>query len=106
MGLSDRHKVMVAGLAGGIGLCGGACGALGAAIWIIGMNINKEGSGKIEFKDPKALDVIDRFMKCTDYKFECSEIVGRKFKNVGDHAGYLHDGGCSAIIETLAQTVI
>ena len=41
MGVSDMHTVMAAGFAGGIGLCGGASGALGAAIWIIGMNIRK-----------------------------------------------------------------
>jgi hypothetical protein len=102
MGVSDMHTVMAAGFAGGIGLCGGACGALGAAIWIIGMNSSKEGVGKIDFKNPRAIDVIDRFMKCTDFEFECSEIVGRRFENIGDHAGYLHDGGCSKIIEVLA----
>jgi len=87
---------------GGIGLCGGACGALGAAIWIIGMNSSKEGVGKIDFKNPRALDAIDRFLKCTDFEFECSEIVGRRFENIDDHAGYLRDGGCSKIIEVLA----
>jgi hypothetical protein len=102
MGVSDKHTVMAAGFAGGIGLCGGACGALGAAIWIIGMNSSKEGVGKIDFKNPRAIDVIDRFMKCTDFEFECSEIVGRRFENIGDHAGYLRDGGCSKIIEVLA----
>lgn len=102
MGVSDMHTVMAAGFAGGIGLCGGACGALGAAIWIIGMNSSKEGVGKIDFKNPRAIDAIDRFMKCTDFKFECSEIVGRRFENIGDHAGYLRDGGCSKIIEVLA----
>jgi hypothetical protein len=102
MGLSEMHTVMAAGLAGGIGLCGGACGALGAAIWIIGMNSIKEGAGKIDYKNPIGLDAIDRFMKCTDYEFECSEIVGRRFENVDDHASYLRDGGCSKIIEVLA----
>ena len=102
MGASDMHTVMAAGLAGGIGLCGGACGALGAAIWITGMNNAKKQNGKIKYKDPRTMDVIDRFMKCTDYEFECSEIVERKFENVGDHAGYLRDGGCSKIIEVLA----
>ncbi len=102
MGVSDMHTVMAAGFAGGIGLCGGACGALGAAIWIIGMNSLKEGVGKIEFQNPSALDAIDRFMKCTDDEFDCSEIVGRRFENVDDHAGYLRDGGCSEIIEVLA----
>ena len=102
MGVSDMHTVMAAGFAGGIGLSGGACGALGAAIWIIGMNSSKEGVRKIEFKSPRAIDAIDRFMKCTDFEFECSEIVGRRFENIDDHAGYLRDGGCSKIIEVLA----
>jgi hypothetical protein len=102
MGVSDMHTVMAAGFAGGIGLSGGACGALGAAIWIIGMNGIKEGVGKIDFKNPRATDAIDRFIKCTDSEFECSEIVGRRFEDIDDHAGYLRDGGCSKIIEVLA----
>jgi len=102
MGVSEMHRVMAAGLAGGIGLCGGACGALGTAIWIIGMNSLKEEGGKIEFHSPRAIDAIDKFIKCTDYEFECSEIVGRKFENIDDHVGYLRDGGCSKIIEVLA----
>ena len=54
--------------------------------------------------NPKAGDTIDRFIKSksADFKFECSEIVGRRFENIGDHAGYLRDGGCSEIIEVLA----
>jgi hypothetical protein len=102
MGVSDMHAVMAAGFAGGIGLSGGACGALGAAIWIIGMNSLKEGVGKLDYKAPIALDAIDRFLKCTDCEFECSKIVGRKFENIADHASYLCNGGCSKIIEVLA----
>ena len=102
MGVSDMHTVMASGFAGGIGLCGGACGALGAAIWIITMNSARERAGKISFKNPGALDAIDRFLKHTDFKFECSEIVGRRFENIDDHASYLRDGGCSKIIEVLA----
>ncbi len=104
MGVSDMHTVMAAGFAGGIGLSGSACGALGAAIWIIEMNSSKEGVRKMDFKNPRAIDAIDRFIrsKSADFKFECSEIVGRKFENISDHAGYLRDGGCSEIIEVLA----
>jgi Putative redox-active protein (C_GCAxxG_C_C) len=101
MGVSELHTVMAAGFAGGIGLSGGACGALGAAIWIIGMNHLKKGDGKIDFKSQEATEVIDRFLKCTDSEFECWKIVGRRFENVADHAGYLHNGGCSKIIEVL-----
>ena len=52
--------------------------------------------------DSWAGDTIDRFVESADYEFECSEIVGRKFENIGDHAGYLRDVGCSEIIEALA----
>ena len=99
---SDMHTVMAAGFAGGIGFSGGACGALGAAIWIIGLTSSIEGDETIGFQNPRADETIERFLKSTDYEFECSEIVGRKFESVGDHAGYLREGGCSQVIEALA----
>jgi len=102
MGASDKQTVMASGLAGGIGLCGGACGALGTAIWITMMRIIEDGEDKPDYTDPRAIAVIDRFLESTDQKFECAEIVGRKFVNVDDHAGYLRDGGCSEIIDVLA----
>jgi hypothetical protein len=102
MGASDLHTVMAAGLAGGIGLSGGACGALGAAIWIIEMKRVQEGIGKVEYNSPEATEAVDRFVQSTDGEFECSKIVARKFADVGDHAGYLRDGGCSKIVEALA----
>ncbi len=101
VGLSDMHTVMVAGLAGGIGLCGGACGALGAAIWIIGMKSIEDGTGKHDLNNSIALDAIGKFLNCTDHTYECSEIVGRQFEHVDDHAEYLRAGGCSNIIEVL-----
>jgi hypothetical protein len=103
MGASDLHTVMAAGLAGGIGLCGGACGALGAAVWIIEMNSGQGQDGKTGFKNPRTLDAIDRFLRCTGCEFECSKIVGRRFENVEDHAAYVREGGCSGIIEALAS---
>jgi hypothetical protein len=102
MGLSDIQTVMAAGFAGGIGLSGGACGALGTAIWAISMNDVKEQDGNIGFKSAKTSELIDRFVESADYEFECSKIVGRKFENVNDHASYLRAGGCSKIIEVLA----
>jgi hypothetical protein len=102
MGASDQQTVMTAGLAGGIGLCGSACGALGVAIWIIGLKSLEEKGGKLTYKSPETQAVIDRFLNNTDQKFQCSEIVGRKFEDIDDHAGYLHDGGCSELIDALA----
>jgi len=102
MGVTDMHTTMATGFAGGIGLSGGACGALGAAIWIIGMNSIRDGVGKLDFMNPKATDAVKRFVKCTRAEFECSKVVGRRFEDVADHAAYIRDGGCANIIETLA----
>ena len=102
MGMSDMHTVMAAGFAGGVGFSGGACGALGAAIWIIGMNGSKEGVSS-QVINSRIEDAIDRFLNsAADFEFECSEIVGRRFESIGDHAAYLQDGGCAEIIEALA----
>ena len=101
MGASDMHTVMAAGFAGGIGLCGGACGALGAAIWIIGLKSRDAGVSNKDLLS-RVSDMMDRFAVIADYEFECSEIVGRRFENIDDHARYLRDGGCSKIIEELA----
>lgn len=101
MGASDAHAVMAAGLAGGIGLSGEACGALGAAIWILEINQLQGGNGKVEFHSPEASEAIDRFIQSAG-EFECSKIVGRKFEDVADHASFLGAGGCLNIIEALA----
>jgi len=79
----------------------GACGALGAAIWIIGLKSRDAGVSNKDLLS-RVSDMMDRFAEIADYEFECSEIVGRRFENIDDHAGYLRDGGCSKIIETLA----
>jgi hypothetical protein len=102
MDASEMHTVMVAGLAGGIGLCGGACGALGAAIWLSALKDLRAGTGKVEFKNPAAQETITRFVQSSNFEFKCAKIVGRKFENVGDHAAYVHKGGCAKIIDALA----
>jgi hypothetical protein len=102
-GATQMHAVMAAGLAGGIGLSGGACGALGAAVWLLGLGELRGGARKLEYKSPKALALVDRFMKSADYELECSRIVGRTFEDALDHAGYLREGGCAALIEVLAS---
>jgi hypothetical protein len=109
IGMSDLHTVMVAGFAGGIGLSGGGCGALGAAVWVLAMNsLQKGGDENLwKSKDFKSRfdDTMEKFLKSAGHEIECCEIVGRTFKDVGDHACYLRVGGCSKIIETLAAQV-
>jgi hypothetical protein len=100
LGATEMHATMVAGLAGGIGLSGGACGALGAAIWLAGINqpVTIEG---MSYSGTWVNDTIEAFLESSDYEFECAEIVGRKFESVSDHADYVCNDGCSDIIEAL-----
>jgi len=102
MGASDLYTVMAAGFGGGIGLSGGGCGALGTAIWIIGMNYIKQNDKKPGLDNPMASAAMERYLESADYEFECSKIVGRKFENVADHANYIKNGGCARIIAALA----
>jgi hypothetical protein len=102
MGASERHAVMAAGCAGGIGLCGGTCGALGAAVWVEGMTAGDSRSGMLGFRDPRRQALVDRLLKRTDYTLECARIAGRRFESVADHASYLREGGCAKVLEALA----
>ncbi len=102
LGYSDEHATMAAGFAGGVGLSGGACGALGAAAWIIGMEAAEEGTKYAEV-NARVSQVIDAFVKSSDFEFECSEIVGRTFEDIDDHSRHVHSGGCSEILDTLAE---
>jgi hypothetical protein len=100
-GASGQHAVMAAGFAGGIGLSGEACGALGAAVWISGMNIFRK-TGKLAYKDAQITATIHKFLQATDHEFECAKITGRNFDNPVDHSAYVRAGGCARLLEVLA----
>jgi hypothetical protein len=102
MGASEQHAAMVAGFAGGIGLSGGGCGALAAAIWLTGVRALQGGAARVDFQWPAGQAVIERFLACTLGKFECAAICRRTFAGVEDHADYLRGGGCARLLEVLA----
>lgn len=101
MGESDMHAVMAAGLAGGIGLSGGGCGALGAAVWLNEMKNHKDGDSTKDINS-RAEDVISTFLKASGNEFECAKIAGRKFNSIGEHAEFIRRGGCAKVIYALA----
>jgi hypothetical protein len=108
-GASEKHQTMSAGLAGGIGLAGEACGALGTAVWIKAMQLKRENPDIDLWKDETFgawfESTVEIFLAASEYEFECADIVGKKFENVSDHAEYLQQGGCSRIIEALSAAV-
>jgi len=102
MGASDQHAVMAAGLAGGIGLSGSGCGALGAAIWLLSMAARDQGlSGKAIQQRVDALK--ERFLEFSGHEYACADIVGRRFEGLVDHSSHLHRGGCAGLIQEVAR---
>lgn len=102
MGASQEEMIMVAGFAGGLGLSGAACGALGAAIWMKSLQWCREEVKKSSIKNPYAEKTLHTFQQIMDGKILCSDISGTHFKNIDDHTKFIKYGGCQHIIETLA----
>ena len=105
MGATEEESVTVAGLAGGVGLSGNGCGALGAVIWYKMVNQIRENHGKAPamFNNPDAKRIIDAFCIQTDSEMVCRKICGREFDTIGDHSEYIGNGGCGALLETLSK---
>ncbi|WP_340198844.1 C-GCAxxG-C-C family (seleno)protein [Ascidiimonas sp. W6] len=106
MGGSKEEAVMVAGYAGGLGLSGGACGALSAAIWKNMLDWCRENPEKEPpfFNNKIAKKMLKAFNTITDNKMLCSDICGKFFENLDDHTEYLKQGGCKAIMDVLVRT--
>lgn len=102
MGASEKEALMVAGLAGGIGLSGNTCGALGAAVYIKALNRQRNKPGDTTFKIPEAKKSLDAFLKVTGGETQCSVLCGKYFANPEDHSKYIQNGGCEKIIDVLS----
>lgn len=102
MGGTDEEAVMVAGFAGGLGLSGSGCGALGAAIWKTTLELIKIGEWKYTTSNPTFDKIVEKFYEASDYKMECGEICGKTFNSIEEHTEYIKNGGCKKIIETVA----
>jgi len=103
MGASNEEMIMVAGFAGGYGLSGNACGALSAAIWMKTLSRVKQQNYKYTLSDPYLEKIKEAFFEITDYKMECRKICGQKFNTINEHTEFIKNGGCSKLIEALAQ---
>lgn len=103
MGGSDEEAVTVAGFAGGLGLSGSACGALSAAVWMNSLKWSKEHPGKSAWSNAMAKRTLKGFLAETDSEMLCHKICGQRFKTVEDHTKFIKNGGCSHLINTLAE---
>ena len=104
MGGTEEEMAMVAGFAGGLGLYGGGCGALSAALWKKMLDWCREHPEEEPpyFNNETAEKMLRAFKTETQGKMLCSEICGRNFQDLQDHSDYLKKGGCEEIMNTLA----
>lgn len=104
-GGSDAEMVTVAGLAGGIGLSGGGCGALAAAVWMNALSRIRDKTYKASFSDPVAERILRTFFEAAGSELDCRVIAGRSFPTVADHTEFIGAGGCGSLIQALAGAV-
>ena len=106
MGASDEEMAMAAGFAGGIGLSGNACGALGAAIWMNNLAWYKKNPGKTLsfFRNPVTRKTLQEFDDASGGEILCHKICGRYFKTIDEHADFIKNNGCGKLITALART--
>ncbi|MBD3316953.1 MAG: hypothetical protein GF344_14285 [Chitinivibrionales bacterium] len=104
MGGNDEEQVLVAGFAGGVGLSGNACGALGAAIWMKSLQWCRENPNKACLTNPEAKKTMEAFQKATNAKMKCSAVCGSNFSSLEEHAAFVADGGCEDVLNKLANS--
>jgi hypothetical protein len=113
----EGYATIPSGLAGGLGLRGNACGALGAAILTqclqhytrseaprdsmlrsVLQEVTGIGAGYRKPSERLLQSFQDRYGALT-----CAEITGRRFESLQDHAEFLESGGCGELLEALAD---
>jgi len=103
LGASEEEMVMVAGFAGGLGLSGNGCGALSAAIWMDTLNEIVRKGNKPSFSNPRAEKILAEFYNVSDYEMRCDEICGKQFNSLDEHTRYINEGGCTKVMDMLAN---
>lgn len=103
MGASEEESIMVAGFAGGLGLSGGGCGALAAAVWLKSIAWCNDVPKKMAMNNPIAQNLLEQFHKATCSELLCSKITGRKFETMAAHTSYIKNPGCSQLLQHLAH---
>jgi hypothetical protein len=103
LGAGDQEIVMVSGLAGGMGLSGGGCGALGAAIWLSTFEWCGRNDPKKAYKNADAKEILEAFLAETEDELLCYKLTGRKFASIEEHSEFIQGGGCAKLIDLLVK---
>lgn len=118
VGMREEDSILVAGLAGGVGLLGNVCGALAAGVFamssarclckdagkrdsrIRGSFQELVGSSYRGSPNQLRLAFVDRFGSEL-----CIQILNRQFQDIVDHSTFVEQGGCQEVIEFVAKWV-
>ena len=103
IGASNEKAMMLAGFAGGIGLSGNACGALGAAVYLKAEKWFTESPEDRRFIVPGSEEIMRDFLIENRGEVRCSKICGKTFNTPEEHSDYIRNGGCSKLIDLLAS---
>jgi len=112
----DREGVIVAGLAGGLGLSGNACGVLAAGMWALGLDFYR---GRLERRDSLWKTLLQEVgiaaelpHRCASLRHAfldrhgselCREIMNGRFADPDDHSRFVAEGGCREVIEGMVE---
>ncbi len=118
VGLENDDSVLVAGLAGGVGLLGNVCGALAAGVYALSLSRYLEKGdvkrdsrvkGSLQeltgagFRGP-ATELRLAFINRFDSEL-CSQITGRRFHDIEGYSAFIEQGGCQDVVEFVADWV-
>lgn len=87
-----------------MGLSGGGCGALGAAIWKSTLDRIRKSDYKYTLSDQVLENIIKKFYDETGSEMECNKICGENFNSIKEHTEFTKNGGCDKLINVLAET--
>ena len=115
-GAGEREGVMVAGLAGGLGLSGNACGVLAAGMWALGLDFyQRQPAPRDSFWKALLQEVgvgTELLRRCAALRHAfrdrhgsdlCAAIMAGRFADADDHSRFVAEGGCRVVIEGMVE---
>lgn len=115
---TNKEQLMAAGFSGGLGLSGGACGALAAAIWLKSLSrLKTTGEKSDSFLKalrqeltqtgdfyPPIKNTQKQFEELTGGIYLCKDITKKNFASPNEHYDFIAGGGCKDILSLLVKS--
>lgn len=109
--IEENDSILVAGLAGGVGLLGNVCGAMSTGVYAMSVyHYLKQGGKKRDSRIQGSLHELVgaryrgsatqlriEFIDCFGSEL-CTQITRRKFQDMEDHSAFIKQGGCNDVI--------